>query len=106
MQAMGVDIGGSGIKGASVDLLLGQLSAPRLRIPTPEPSTPEQVMGAVRELITQHAWNGPIGITIPGVVHEGEVRTAANIDKSWIDDCTIMPSSSAASKYSGFSTWV
>jgi polyphosphate glucokinase len=85
MQAMGIDIGGSGIKGAPVDLSLGQLAAPRLRIPTPDPSTPNEVMKAVRELVAEHAWEGPIGITIPGVVHEGEVRTAANIDKSWID---------------------
>lgn len=84
MQALGIDIGGSGIKGAPVDTSLGDLTATRLRIPTPEPSTPAPVMEAVGELVARHGWRGPVGVTVPGVVHDGEMRTAANIDDAWI----------------------
>jgi polyphosphate glucokinase len=82
--AMGIDIGGSGIKGAPVDIVTGQLTAKRSRIKTPNPSTPDNVVAAVVRLISGHGWAGPVGITIPGVVLDGVVATAANIDDAWV----------------------
>jgi polyphosphate glucokinase len=84
MQAFGIDIGGTGIKGAPVDVATGKLLAERKKIETPQPSTPEAVTEVVRELVTSFSWSGPIGATFPGVVTDGTVRTAANVDKSWI----------------------
>lgn len=81
----GVDIGGSGVKGAPVDLNTGDLTAERVRIDTPQPSTPQAVAAAVKVILDDFGWQGPFGCTIPGVVQNGVVRTAANIDKSWID---------------------
>ena len=81
---MGIDIGGSGIKGAPVDTVSGTLLGPRLRIETPDPSTPESVIDTVVRLVADHGWGGPVGITIPGVVLDGVVATAANIDDAWI----------------------
>jgi len=85
---LGIDIGGSGIKGALVDLAAGDLAAPRVRIPTPGESTPANVAAVVAEIVAQFSdqmGDGPIGITIPAVVTHGITRSAANIDKSWID---------------------
>ncbi len=84
MQVFGVDVGGSGVKGAPVDLETGMLAAKRLRIPTPQPSTPAAVSDAIAQVITEHDWDGPVGVTIPGVVRSGVVETAANIDDGWI----------------------
>ncbi|MEV4554597.1 polyphosphate--glucose phosphotransferase [Nonomuraea wenchangensis] len=84
MNVLGIDIGGSGIKGAPVDTDAGELTEERLRIPTPEPSRPEAVADAVREIREHFAWTGPVGVTFPGVIVEGVVRTAANVDRSWI----------------------
>jgi polyphosphate glucokinase len=85
---LGIDIGGSGIKGAPVDLATGEFSTKRLRIPTPEKSTPKNVATVVGEIVddfSQIIGDGPIGVTIPAVVTHGKTRSAANIDKSWID---------------------
>src|SRR5215218_4056185 len=85
--ALGVDVGGSGIKGATVDLGTGDLTQERVRIETPQPATPDAVAGVVAEVVSQFAdqlADGPVGVTIPGVVTSGVVRTAANIDPSWI----------------------
>ncbi|MEA2010615.1 MAG: ROK family protein [Actinomycetota bacterium] len=84
MQVFGVDVGGSGVKGAPVDLETGDLAANRLRIPTPQPSTPDAVADAIAQIIKSHGWNGPVGATIPGVVRSGVVETAANINDEWI----------------------
>jgi polyphosphate glucokinase len=84
MQAFGIDIGGTGIKGAPVDVATGKLLAERKKMDTPHPSTPEAVTEVVRELVTSFGWTGPVGATFPGVVTDGVVRTAANVDKSWI----------------------
>ena len=81
---IGVDIGGTGIKGAPVDLTAGTFAAPRTRILTPSPATPERVVETVVELLDQHDTPGPVGITLPAVVRNGIVQTAANIDESWI----------------------
>ena len=85
---LGIDIGGSGIKGAPVDLGTGELTTERLRIETPQKSTPANVAKVVGEIVQNFAdqiGDGPIGITIPAVVTHGQTRSAANIDKSWID---------------------
>ena len=81
---LGIDVGGSGIKGAPVDVDAGALLAERLRIPTPQPSTPAAVAGIIADLVRHFAWTGPIGCTLPSVVQGGVVRTAANIDEGWI----------------------
>ncbi len=85
MQAFGIDIGGTGIKGAPVDLATGELVTARKKIDTPHPATPEAVTEVVRELTGSFGWKGPVGATFPGVVTSGTIRTAANVDKTWID---------------------
>ncbi|UJH70948.1 polyphosphate--glucose phosphotransferase [Ornithinimicrobium sp. INDO-MA30-4] len=85
---LGIDIGGSGIKGAPVDLEKGEFAEDRKRIDTPEDSTPEAVAEVVAE-VAEHFKkdmkdDAPVGITVPAVVHHGIVRSAANIDPSWI----------------------
>ncbi len=82
--AIGVDIGGTGIKGAPVDVGRGELTAERIRVLTPSPATPEGVHRAVTDVVTQFDTAGPIGITMPAVVRSGVVQTAANIDPAWI----------------------
>ncbi|WFR71450.1 ROK family protein [Prescottella defluvii] len=80
----GVDVGGSGIKGATVDLATGELIEDRIKIETPHPATPEAVAATAAEIVAHARWEGPVGITLPSVVTSGIARTAANIDKSWI----------------------
>ncbi|MEU0399843.1 polyphosphate--glucose phosphotransferase [Streptomyces sp. NPDC006197] len=84
MNVFGVDIGGSGIKGAPVDLERGALAEERHKVLTPQPATPDGVAGCVAEVVTHFGWTGPVGVTFPGVVTGSTVRTAANVDKSWI----------------------
>lgn len=82
---IGIDFGGSGIKAAPVDLGRGDLVQDRERIPTPDPSTPEAVGEVMAELIARFPDStGPVGITIPGVVHHSVVKSAGNIDRAWI----------------------
>ncbi|MEU3221536.1 polyphosphate--glucose phosphotransferase [Streptomyces sp. NPDC006976] len=85
MEIFGVDIGGSGIKGAPVDLDRGDLAQERHKVLTPHPATPGDVAGCVAEVVGHFDWKGPVGITFPGVVTGGLTRTAANVDKGWID---------------------
>ncbi|MER5214227.1 polyphosphate--glucose phosphotransferase [Streptomyces sp. NPDC002838] len=86
MQIFGVDIGGSGIKGAPVDLDRGDLADERFKVLTPHPATPDSVADGVRQVVDHFGWTGPVGLTFPGVVTGGStIRTAANVDKSWID---------------------
>lgn len=80
-----MDIGGSGIKGAPVDLDRGDLAQERHKVLTPHPATPEDVAGCVAEVVGHFNWSGPVGITYPGVVTSGVTRSAANVDKGWID---------------------
>lgn len=84
---LGIDVGGSGIKGAPVDLEAGTFAQKRLRIDTPAESTPEAVCDVIAQIVDHFdevRSDSPIGVTIPGVVQHGVVKTAANIDKSWI----------------------
>ncbi|WP_103350458.1 polyphosphate--glucose phosphotransferase [Amycolatopsis sp. CA-128772] len=83
-RGFGIDIGGSGIKGALVDLEKGRLIGDRIRIETPKPSTPSAVADVVHDIVTQAGWDGPVGVTLPAVVKKGVAHTAANIDKQWI----------------------
>ncbi|WP_031163764.1 polyphosphate--glucose phosphotransferase [Streptomyces durhamensis] len=86
MQIFGVDIGGSGIKGAPVDLDRGALAQERRKVLTPHPATPDGVAEGVKQVVDHFGWTGPVGLTFPGVVTGGAtVRTAANVDRSWID---------------------
>jgi polyphosphate glucokinase len=85
MQILGIDIGGSGIKGAPVDIGSGKLVTERQRIPTPQPSVPEAVGDVVAELVQGFKWAGPIGCTFPAVVKGGVTYSAANVDQSWIN---------------------
>lgn len=80
----GVDVGGSGIKGAVVDLDTGVLVEERIKIETPRPATPDAVAATVGEIVARARWEGPVGVTLPSVVTAGVARTAANIDASWI----------------------
>lgn len=83
-RGFGVDVGGSGVKGGIVDLDTGQLIGERFKLPTPQPSTPESVAKTIAEVVEKFGWEGGLGVTYPGVVTDGIVRTAANVDKGWI----------------------
>lgn len=85
MKILGVDIGGSGIKGALIDTETGQLLGERQRIATPQPATPEAIAATLQQLVALLDWHGPIGIGFPARVQHGIVKTAANIDKSWVN---------------------
>ncbi len=83
-QVLGIDIGGTGIKAAPVDVQTGTLTAERVKLPTPHPARPEAVAEAVRTLVKGFSWTGVAGITFPGVVTDGITRTAANLGNAWI----------------------
>lgn len=84
MITLGIDIGGSGIKGAKVNTRTGELVTERVRIETPQLSTPDNCAQVVKEIVSQFHYHGPVGITFPSVVRHGVTLTAANVDKSWI----------------------
>ncbi len=83
-SALGIDIGGTGIKGAPVNLATGEFLADRIRILTPSPATPKAVAETVVKLLDQMGVDGPVGMTLPAVVSRGVARTAANIDQGWL----------------------
>jgi len=82
--ALGIDIGGTGIKGAPVDLGAGTLMADRYRLDTPHPAKPGAVAKAVGEVARHFDWSGPVGVTFPGVIVDGVIHTAANMDPEWV----------------------
>ncbi len=84
MGVMGVDIGGSGIKGCLVNVETGELETPRFRLPTPEGGKPNQMAEVVRDVVAHFDYKGQVGYGFPAVVLKGVIYTAANIDKSWI----------------------
>ena len=84
MHALGIDIGGTGMKAAPVDLETGKFAADRVKIATPRPAVPDAVAEVVQKLVESFSWSGPIGCTFPGVVTNGVTRTAANLDPAWI----------------------
>jgi polyphosphate glucokinase len=90
--AIGVDVGGSGIKVGVVDVAKGELVAPRLRVVTPEPSTPARIVSAIARTVTRAAKAAggvpssvPVGVGVPCVVIDGVSKTAANIDAGWVE---------------------
>jgi polyphosphate glucokinase len=83
-HVLGIDIGGSGVKAAPVDTSTGLLLAERRKLETPQPATPDAVAAVVAQLVTDFGWTGAAGVTFPGVVVDGIVSTAANVDHSWI----------------------
>jgi polyphosphate glucokinase len=84
VEVLGIDIGGSGIKAAPVDVTKGTMTRERIKVLTPQPARPNAVAEAVSGLVGQFGWSGKAGITFPGVVTGGIIRTAANLDPSWI----------------------
>ena len=84
LVGLGVDVGGTGIKIGRVDLADGELLDERLIRPTPQPATPDAIAETIREMIDEVGWDGPVGVAIPTVIHEGTARIAHNIDESWI----------------------
>ena len=84
MDVLGIDIGGSGIKAAPVDVTTGTLTAERVKVPTPRPALPDAVAEAVKKLVADFSWSGPVGLTFPGVVIGGVTYTAANLDPAWV----------------------
>lgn len=85
MLVLGIDIGGSAVKGAPVDLATGKLLAERRRIETPEQISPRRIARIVADIAKHFTWHGPIGIGYPGVVRDGVLKTAANVDPGFID---------------------
>jgi polyphosphate glucokinase len=89
--AIGVDVGGSGIKAAAVDLDSGELLSPRHRVPTPQPSTPAAVIASIARMIRKIATevelapSVPVGVGFPAVVIDGVTKSAANVDPGWVD---------------------
>lgn len=84
MEVLGIDIGGTGIKGNLVDPENGALLAKRFKIPTPKPSDPEAVAEVVLEMVRHFDYSGRVGCTFPAVVRRGVTLSAANVDKQWI----------------------
>lgn len=84
MEILGIDIGGSGIKGAPVDVIKGEMIDERYRIDTPQPATPEAVSDTVARIAQHFDWNGLIGCTFPAIVKHGRTLSAANVDDGWI----------------------
>jgi polyphosphate glucokinase len=80
----GIDIGGTGVKGACVDITTGALTTDRVRVPTPQPATPDSVVPLVVDLVHGASYEGPVGCAFPAVIKNGVAATAANIDPSWI----------------------
>ncbi|TAG56478.1 MAG: ROK family protein [Cytophagales bacterium] len=85
MNILGVDIGGSGIKGAVVNTVTGELLQERFRLDTPIPATPQAVASTVKQLVQHFEWKGKIGVGFPAVIRKGIAKTAANVDASWVN---------------------
>lgn len=84
MEILGIDVGGSGIKGAPVDIRTGELTADRRRVKTPSRADPGGVARAVADVVRYFEWDGPVGCAFPARIKHGVARTAANIDPAWI----------------------
>jgi len=84
VEILGIDIGGTGIKGAPVDTLTGALLGERFRLLTPSPATPAAVSATVAEVAAHFSWHGPIGCGFPAAIRGGKVRTASHVAKEWL----------------------
>jgi polyphosphate glucokinase len=85
MAVLGIDVGGSGIKGAPVDLATGEMLEERFRLPTPEKAKPGDVAETLAELVRHFSWTGAVGVGFPAVIRHGIAHTAANVHKTWIN---------------------
>lgn len=83
MKILGIDVGGTGIKGAIVNTKKGTLKTDRYRIPTPQPATPDAVLDTVTQIVKEFDWKGPIGCGFPAAIRHEIIKTASNIDPSW-----------------------
>ena len=83
MEILGIDVGGSGIKGAVIDTKTGQFISERFRIPTPKPATPEAVAHTINELVTHFNWKGKVGCGFPTPQHRGKCLTGGNLHNTW-----------------------
>jgi polyphosphate glucokinase len=83
-RGLGIDVGGSGVKGGIVDLDTGLLIGERFKLQTPQPATPDAVAKTVAAVVKEFGWTEKVGVTYPGVIDNGIVRTAANVDKGWL----------------------
>jgi polyphosphate glucokinase len=84
MKALGIDIGGSALKGAPVDTKTGKLLAERMRIETPEPLSPAKMAEAIAEMARHFTWRGPIGVGFPGVIEDATIWTSANLHPKFV----------------------
>ena len=84
MRVLGIDVGGSGIKGAIVNTRTGQLLTNRIRYSTPKPATPKAVARVIGKIVSDLKWKGRIGIGFPAVIKDNKTRTATNVSNSWI----------------------
>lgn len=82
---LGIDVGGSGIKGGLVNVATGELLGERLRLETPQPATPEAMAVTFAELVKMHQWTGLVGCGFPAIIKHNVAHTASNIDPSWVD---------------------
>jgi len=85
MDILGIDIGGSGIKGAIVNTDNGMLVSERYRLPTPQPSLPNEVTKVIHQIIEHFNYQGPVGVTFPSIIKKGKCYTANNVHKDWIN---------------------
>lgn len=85
MELLGIDIGGSGIKGAIVDSKTGELKSERYRIPTPKPSTPDAVKKVVKQMVDHFQWKKAVGCSFPTTMVDGKCIHSGNLDKSWLN---------------------
>jgi polyphosphate glucokinase len=85
MEILGIDVGGSGIKGAPVNITDGTLTAPRLRLKTPKGAETQAVAATITEIVRHFNWTGPVGIGFPAPIKNGIVKLAANISPAWVD---------------------
>ncbi|NNC92840.1 MAG: ROK family protein [Acidimicrobiia bacterium] len=85
-KVLGIDVGGSGIKGGIVDLDKGELITERHRLPTPKPAKPKALVDVARQLVDHFSWDGAVGVAIPSIVRRGIVHSAANIDEAWLGE--------------------
>jgi|TARA_Y100000385_G_scaffold47375_1_gene43988 polyphosphate glucokinase len=83
MKILGIDIGGTGIKGAIVDSISGELTSERFRIPTPKPATPESIAELMKTFTENFKWEGPIGVSFPTIIKNGKAMHYGNLDPSW-----------------------
>jgi len=83
-EILGIDIGGSGAKGAVIDVRTGEMITERYKVPTPEPVLPARLGEIVGEIVSHHNWSGPVGVAMPAIVRNGVVASAANIHHDWM----------------------